>query len=580
MSAETPPSTAEFRPKKDKNDDDGWRKIIFALIFLLLSFGCIFCASQWALWSITNDRVDASMLSDRMADYSGGSSLAANPLNQAIATEVARDRDTLRQTPLALGVVGEIAVVPNPIPTPTPTPAPPTPTPTPVPAPTAAPTPTSAPPTPTPVPPTPTPLPPTLPPPTPIPPTPTPVPPTPTVIPPTPTTIPPTPIPPTPIPPTTPPNNPPTARDDIATTNEDTPIIIDVLSNDSDSDGTLTPSTVTVISGPANGMTTVNPATGEITYTPNPNFFGTDTFVYRVCDNDGACDTATVTVTVTGVNDPPIAVDDSATEVIAPNPITITVLVNDSDPDGDPLTVIAVSTPANGTAVINGDYTVTYTPNAGFFGTDTFTYTISDGLLTDTATVTVTVNGAPVAVDDATNTIEDLPKTINVLGNDYDMNGDSLTISGVGTPANGSVGLNGDNTITYSPAGNFNGTDTFTYTITDGYMFSTATVTVTVIPINDPPVAANDPSFSVSLSGSLNVAAPGVLANDTDIEDGPNLTAELVPPPPPSASFGLSSDGSFYYNPIATGIYTFTYIARDTLGAPSNPAIVTITVTP
>ena len=515
-----------------------------------------------------------------MADYSGGSSLAANPLNQAIATEVARDRDTLRQTPLALGVVGEIAVVPNPIPTPTSTPVPPTPTPTPMPAPTAAPTPTSAPPTPTPVPPTP--LPPTLPPPTPtpVPPTPTPVPPTPTVIPPTPTTIPPTPIPPTPIPPTpipptTPPNNPPTARDDIATTNEDTPIIIDVLSNDSDSDGTLTPSTVTVISGPANGVTTVNPATGEITYTPNPNFFGTDTFVYRVCDNDGACDTATVTVTVTGVNDPPNAVDDVATAITMANPITITVLVNDSDPDGDPLTVIAVSTPANGTAVINGDYTVTYTPNAGFFGTDTFTYTISDGLLTDTATVTVTVNGAPVAVDDATNTIEDLPKTINVLGNDYDMNGDSLTISGVGTPANGSVVLNGDNTITYSPAGNFNGTDTFTYTITDGYMFSTATVTVTVIPINDPPVAANDtypPPMPVG--PTLSVAAPGVLANDYDVEDGPNLTAQLVTPPP--GILGFSPDGSFIYTPPGTGIYTFTYQALDTLGAPSNVATVVI----
>jgi hypothetical protein len=163
---------------------------------------------------------------------------------------------------------------------------------------------------------------------------------------------------------------------------------------------------------------------GQVRYTPNANFFGTDSFTYTIADGNGGTDTATVTVTVTNVNDAPDAVDDSATVDEDSSNNVIAVLANDSfAPDaGETLTVTAVGMATSGTAaLINGQ--VAYTPNANFFGTDSFTYTISDGNGgTDTATVTVTitnVNDAPDAVDDSTTVDEDSSNNvILVLGND------------------------------------------------------------------------------------------------------------------------------------------------------------------
>ncbi|MBN1995360.1 MAG: tandem-95 repeat protein [Anaerolineae bacterium] len=559
------------------------RKILIALIFLLLSFACIFCSSQSALWFIDEDQVQASMLSGNKANYELDPSIAPAPLDRnSIATEIAHDQDTLRQTPQALGIVDEVAFLPNPVPTlaPTPTPSPlppipippptlsspPSPVPPTAPPPTAPPAPTTAPPTaapPTPVPPS-----------SPTPPLPTPSPalPTPTLIPPTPTPIPPTPT----LVPPPPPNQPPIAIDDAANTNENTPVTVNVLLNDSDPDGTLVPGTVAVISGPANGAVAVNPGTGQITYTPNLNFSGSDTFIYQVCDNDGACDTATVTITVISINAPPNAVDDPAfTDQNIP--ITITVLNNDSDPDGDPLTVIAVGLPANGVATTNNT-TVTYTPNPGFAGNDTFTYTISDGLLTDTATVTVSVNGPPVAVNDTPNTAEDTPTVINVLGNDSDPNGDTLTVIAVGAPMSGTATINVPGyTVTYNPNPNINGTDSFTYTISDGVFTDTAVVTVTIFAINDPPVA-NPDAYTTPLTTTLVISAPGVLGNDTDV-DGDSLTANLVTSPGAGVLI-LNLDGSFVYSPTVFGVYTFTYRAYDPILTPSNETGVTITVLP
>ena len=162
-----------------------------------------------------------------------------------------------------------------------------------------------------------------------------------------------------------------------ATTNEDTPVTVPVLTNDTDIEGdTLS---VTLITQPANGTTVLNPD-GTVTYTPDPDFVGTDTFTYRVCD-DGTpvrCDEGSVTVDVLAQNDSPVAADDlSATD--EDTPVAISVLTNDTDPDGDTLSVTAVTDPPNGTAVINPDGTITYTPDLNYVGTDTFTYTISDG---------------------------------------------------------------------------------------------------------------------------------------------------------------------------------------------------------
>ena len=190
-------------------------------------------------------------------------------------------------------------------------------------------------------------------------------------------------------------NDPPVAVDDSTTTAEDTAIVIRVLDNDSDMDGDSL--SVIEVSTPSNGSVAVTGAGTTVTYTPNANFHGSDLFTYKVSDGKVVTDAATVTVIVTSVNDPPVAMGDSTT-TDEDRAIVIRVLDNDTDADGDALSVTAVSVPSNGRAAITSvGTTVTYTPNANFHGSDSFTYTVSDGNgSTDTGTVTVTVT----AVDD------------------------------------------------------------------------------------------------------------------------------------------------------------------------------------
>ncbi|HNQ90946.1 MAG TPA: Ig-like domain-containing protein [Verrucomicrobiota bacterium] len=184
-------------------------------------------------------------------------------------------------------------------------------------------------------------------------------------------------------------------------------------------------------------------------------------------------------------NHAPVAQDDAAS-TSAGTPVTIAVLDNDQDANGDALTVSSLTQPSNGSVVVNADGTVTYTPVSGFVGTDSFSYKASDGLsLSAVATVTVQVvaigNTAPVAASDSAATTAGMPVTIAVLANDSDADGDALAVSALGAPANGTVALNADGTVTYTPVTGFVGTDTFTYQASDGLSLSpVATVTVEV----------------------------------------------------------------------------------------------------
>ena len=180
----------------------------------------------------------------------------------------------------------------------------------------------------------------------------------------------------------------------------------------------------------------------------------------------------------------PDAKDDTAS-VNEDNSVTIPVLANDTDPETDALTVTGASDGANGTTVVNPDGTITYTPDPDFNGTDSFTYTVSDGNGgTDTATVNVTINAvndAPLAQDDTATTDFESDVTIPVLGNDTDVDGDTLSVTDVTDPANGSAVINADGTITYTPDAGFSGEDSFSYTVADGNGGTdTATVTVSV----------------------------------------------------------------------------------------------------
>jgi len=278
-------------------------------------------------------------------------------------------------------------------------------------------------------------------------------------------------------------------------------------------------------------------------------------------------------------NSPPDAVDDSATVAEDSGANTINVLVNDTDANAsDTLTITSVTQGLHGSVANNGT-SVSYTPAHNFFGGDSFTYTIDDGhSATDNATVTVTVTNVedpPDAVDDNATLAEDSgANSINVLSNDTDVDGDSLTVTAVTQGTHGSVANNGSS-VSYTPAHDYFGSDSFTYTISDGHGGSdTATVHVTVTNVNDPPVATAD-SYNMNQDTTLSPAAPGVLDNDTDV-DGDTLHTVLVA----NVAHGmlaLNANGSFTYTPATSfaGTDSFTYKAHDgTVG--SNTVSVTV----
>ncbi|GAB4257691.1 MAG: hypothetical protein Kow0092_04820 [Deferrisomatales bacterium] len=183
-------------------------------------------------------------------------------------------------------------------------------------------------------------------------------------------------------------NHAPVATDDAATTAEDTAAVIAVLENDSDPDGD--PLTVTALGAPAHGVATVIDDT-TIQYVPAPDFHGTDAVTYTVDDGYSGTASATVTVTITSVNDPPVATNDTA--VTNPGiPVTRAVLANDTDPDGDTLTLVSAGPATNGAVSIQPDQSVRYSPFPGVTGSDSVPYTVSDASgATAAATLSVTI---------------------------------------------------------------------------------------------------------------------------------------------------------------------------------------------
>lgn len=203
----------------------------------------------------------------------------------------------------------------------------------------------------------------------------------------------------------------PVAVDDTASTRVNTAVDIDVAANDTDADSNIDLSTVTIVSDVSNGATSINGTTGVVTYTPGASYVGSDSFTYTISDADGGTSaSATVTITV-AANVVPVALGDSAT-TNADTAVEINVLANDSDPDGGTLDVatVAATQPANGVTTVNLTGTITYTPNPGFAGLDTFTYTVADndGGTSNNATVNVTVlsGGASGMPANATLTLE------------------------------------------------------------------------------------------------------------------------------------------------------------------------------
>lgn len=283
---------------------------------------------------------------------------------------------------------------------------------------------------------------------------------------------------------------PPLASDDYAATDQNSPVDIMVLANDTDPNGLRL--TVVSVSKPAHGTAVIMSSEGVIRYTPESNWYGTDVFTYTIANSEGLTTQARVTVTVREtkteekpqINHVPVAKNDTAT-TDKNKPIKIYVLANDYDVDSDYLNIGSVTQPRNGKVTINSDRTVTYTPNKDFAGTDTFTYTVIDGKggkAVGTVTVQVIApNSPPTANNDSASTKLNTAVKINVLANDKDPDGDALTVQITVKPKNGSARVNADNSVTYTPNKGFFGTDSFTYSVQDGKGGkATAVVTITV----------------------------------------------------------------------------------------------------
>jgi hypothetical protein len=266
----------------------------------------------------------------------------------------------------------------------------------------------------------------------------------------------------------------PDAHNDSFTGDEDTVITGNVLANDTDGNGDVLTVQAASFTTALGGSVVLN-ADGSFTYASAANFHGNDSFNYTVFDSHGASDTATVSLTINGVNDGPVAHDDafSGNEDAQ---ITGNVLGNDTDIDGDTLTVDAQTlvTAHGGTVVLNADGTFSYTGAANFNGNDSFSYTARDvNGAASTANVLLgvaAVNDAPVAVDDSFTVLRNGTLAGNVATNDTDVDGDTLSVQAGSyvTALGGTVSLAADGSFTYTPAHNFHGNDSFDYTVLDG----------------------------------------------------------------------------------------------------------------
>ena len=363
-----------------------------------------------------------------------------------------------------------------------------------------------------------------------------------------------------------------------------------MLANDTDTDGG--PRSVASVMQPANGTVVITGAGSGLTYQPNANYCSAtpDTFTYTL--NGG--DSATVSVTVTCVDDPPTAVNDSATVAEDAAATAVDVLANDTDVDGGAKSVASVTQPTNGTVVITGGGTgLTYQPNPGYCndppGTtpDVFTYTLNGGS-TATVSVTVTCNdNPPTAVDDSATVAEDSgASAIDVLANDTDTDGGPKSVASVTQPANGTVVITGGGSgLTYQPNANYcnsqaGGTpDTFTYTLNGG---DSATVSVTVTCVDDPPTAVNDSATVVEDSAA---GAVDVLANDLNADGGPITIASASDPANGTVAVTGGGTGLTYQpdaNYCSASPDTFTYtlnggstatVSMTVTCAPDNPVV-------
>lgn len=378
-------------------------------------------------------------------------------------------------------------------------------------------------------------------------------------------------------------NDPPVARDDRRASAGEA-VLVAVLDNDDDPDGDMLNAPV-LVTTPASGTAVVEGP--SIRYSPPSGFVGTVTFEYRTCDIGGdaagGCDLATVTIVVGGDNGPPLAVDDTAVTAEG-TPVTVPVLANDNDPDGDTLRVGGLCGAAHGRVEVEGSL-VRYVPEPDFAGEDRFCYEACDENLCDVAVVVVTVNAGanqpPVAIDDLAATRSGVAVSIAVLDNDLEPDSESLSLVVFGPVSVGTVVQSGD-ALVYTPPADFVGQVEFEVTIADssGLTDKSRVVVLVTSAANRPPVA-NDDTYAVSLTRPTTLP---VRTNDSDLDLDPVSIVWADYPSSVDGVFGvLSMDGDLVFNPPAfagavvlpNGPVTFTYEITDGRGG-YDTAVVTL----
>jgi gliding motility-associated-like protein len=354
------------------------------------------------------------------------------------------------------------------------------------------------------------------------------------------------------------------AIDDSRGTIIDSAVIVDVLTNDSGlEDGGLVLTTTTL---PTNGTVLVN-TDNTITYTPASGYLGTDSFDYRICDVNGDCDTATVTIYVKVTNDIPVAVNDTVSTPMSTE-LLINVLQNDSGLTDGVGNVLIYKQPVNGTVSINADFTLNYTPYSWYIGNDSFEYKVSDtegdySIAEVYVNITSLQNHLPMAVDDFRGTIINSSVFVDVLINDTGLEDGGLILTALTDPANGSVIINSGNIIIYTPVSDFIGFDSFDYQVCDkDGDCSTATVTINVKETNAIPVAINDSATTI-MNEWVNI---NVLNNDMGLEDG--IAGITIYTKPTNGTVFVNSDNTVTYQPYDwyVGIDSFVYVVTDVDG--------------
>jgi hypothetical protein len=349
----------------------------------------------------------------------------------------------------------------------------------------------------------------------------------------------------------TPVNDAPIAHAQTVSLNEDESKAIVLSATEVDDEDELT---YEIISEPNSGILDGSPP--NMTYTPAANYYGPDSFEFKVSDGIADPSSALITIVVNPVNDTPVAADDTAATG-EDNPVVINVLANDEDVDGDALSVSDYTQPVYGTVDDHGDGTFTYTPFLNYYGNDSFSYTLSDGAGgTDAAVVNIIINpinDAPVAKGQSPELDED--ETISIVLSVSDAENDDLTYEITG-PSQGTLSGTAPN-LTYTPGADYYGMDEFTFTASDGQLTSnTATVTLIIFAVNDAPVAEGktveldeDQTYNIVLSA-------------TDVEDDP-LTYAVSSEPSYGTLSGTAPNLTYTPNADYNGPDSFTFTAND-----------------